>query len=236
MNHCSDHLLSAVSAIRAISAQDDAQLEAAVERHGDALERRIGLAGGRVGAERIRVGEDVVGDDERRPARASSRASREQLLVVVLLRVEEDDVEDVVDRGRASRTRRPRRARPTPRAPPRRCSAATPRSSPGRPRARGRGRRAVARRRRARSSSSRASRRSRAPRSRPAARRGRRGTRRSSARPGASAYLLRQAALTLVGVLRLEPREHGADAIVEHQPRFDLRSTAPRPSSRRGGR
>ena len=40
---------------------------------------------------------------------------REQRLVVVLLRVEEDEVEGVLRRARASRARRPRPARPTPR-------------------------------------------------------------------------------------------------------------------------
>jgi len=66
LNSLSDHLLSAVPAryrFRA-SAQDDAELEAAIERDGDADKRGIGLARGRVLRERVGMGEDVVGDDE----------------------------------------------------------------------------------------------------------------------------------------------------------------------------
>src|SRR3954453_3455969 len=79
-------------------AEHDGQLQAMLERDGHALERRVRLAGGRVRAERVLVREDVVGYHER--AGLELRQSQvEQLLVVVFLGVQEDDVEDVVDRG-----------------------------------------------------------------------------------------------------------------------------------------
>ena len=111
----------------------------------------------------------------------------EELFVVVLLGVEEDDVEHVVDPRQLLERVALDAARPTPRRPPPRRCDATPRSWPGRARARGRARRDSGRPPRARSRSSRASRRARAPRSRSAAQRARRGSGRSSARPGASA-------------------------------------------------
>ena len=138
---------------------------------------------------------------------------REQSLVVVLLRVEEDDVEDVLDRSGRSRRRRPRPVRPTPRAPRRRRCAARPRTWRGRARARARGRRGCARRRRARSTSSRGSRRSRAPRTRSAARRARTGTGPSSARPAAPAARAGRPPRAR-RVLPLEPLEHGPHPVV----------------------
>src|SRR3954468_3749492 len=79
-------------------AEHDGQLQTPVERDGHGLERRVRLAGGRVRAERVLVRKDVVGYDER--AGLELRQSQvEQLLVVAFLGVEEDDVEDVVDRG-----------------------------------------------------------------------------------------------------------------------------------------
>src|SRR3954447_24047637 len=78
-------------------AEHDGELQSAVERNGHRLEGRVRLAGGRVRAERVLVRKDVVGYDER--AGLELRQSQvEQLLVVALLGVQEDDVEDVVDR------------------------------------------------------------------------------------------------------------------------------------------
>ena len=58
---------------------------------------RLGSAcrAARVRAERLLVGEDVVGDDQRARLDLLPR-QHEQPLVVVLLGVEEDDVEDVL--------------------------------------------------------------------------------------------------------------------------------------------
>src|SRR5262245_53235913 len=76
--------------------EDDRELEASVEREGDAFDRRIGLPRRGVGAQGLDVREDVVGDDE--AARLDMLAREcEQPLVVVLLRVDEDHVEDVLD-------------------------------------------------------------------------------------------------------------------------------------------
>ncbi len=76
--------------------EGDRELEASVERDGDALERRVGLAGLRVGAERLLVREDVVGDEEAARLDLVPR-ELEEALVVLLLGVDEDDVEDVLD-------------------------------------------------------------------------------------------------------------------------------------------
>src|SRR5712691_5718050 len=79
-------------------AEDAAELEAAVERDGHRDESRVGLAGGGVRAQGLGVREDVVGDDQRTRLELRPR-ELEQPLVVLLLRVEEDDVEHVVDAG-----------------------------------------------------------------------------------------------------------------------------------------
>src|SRR5207253_2084239 len=78
-------------------AEDYRQLESSVERDGHALEGRVGLARLRVGGQRVGMGEDVVRDDH--PGRLDLAARElEELLVLLLLGVEEDQVEDVVDR------------------------------------------------------------------------------------------------------------------------------------------
>src|SRR5689334_11007140 len=80
-----------------VVAEHDAQLQAAVEGDGHRREGWVGLTRLGVRAERLDVREDVVGDHQR--AGLELRAGEpEELLVVVLLRVEEDDVEHVVDR------------------------------------------------------------------------------------------------------------------------------------------
>src|SRR6266536_4463055 len=84
-------------------AEDYRELQAAVERHRDALEGRVGLPGARIDAERVLVRENVVGDDDR-PGLQLPASDLEQLLVLLLLGVEEDDVEDVVDRGKGLRS------------------------------------------------------------------------------------------------------------------------------------
>ena len=149
----------------------------------------------------------------------------EEPLVVLLLGVEEDDVEDVVDRGQRLERVALDQLGPVVEAGLGDVAAPGLALGAGRARARARGRRGGERRPRARSSSSRASRRSRAPRSPSAARRARRGTARSCARPGGRAARARRLPRAR-GVLLLEPREHGADAVVEHQRRS--RSTASR--------
>src|SRR5256714_8844784 len=78
--------------------EHDGQLEAPVERDGHGQERGVRLARLRVRAERLDVREHVVGDDQRAGLELRAREP-EELLVVVLLGVQEDDVEDVVDRG-----------------------------------------------------------------------------------------------------------------------------------------
>ena len=114
--------------------QHHRELEPAVERHRHARERRIGLAGGRIGGERRR-GRARCPRPRSRPARAAvwpgRRGSRSR---------------PSPRRGRRGRRRpgpragshgrRPRRAPPTPRALPRRRSSARRRSAPGSPRAR----------------------------------------------------------------------------------------------------
>src|SRR2546423_5832054 len=95
-----DHLLSAVPA-RYRSArlpQEDAQLQPAVERDRDTEERGVGLPRRRVRGELVGVEDDVVGDHERARLEPLSR-EHEQLLVEPVRRVEEDDVEHVVDGG-----------------------------------------------------------------------------------------------------------------------------------------
>src|SRR5262249_52820586 len=87
----SDHLLSAVVQLYG-SGQDGGQLEASVERDGDADERRVLLPCQRVGAEGVDVREHVVGD-EQRPRIDLVAREPEEGVVVVLLRVDEDDVE-----------------------------------------------------------------------------------------------------------------------------------------------
>jgi len=78
------------------SAQNDAELQAAVERDGDAEKVGVGLPRRRILRERVGVGEDVVGDEQAAWLDLPAR-EREPLLVVVLLRVDEHDVEDVLD-------------------------------------------------------------------------------------------------------------------------------------------
>jgi SAM-dependent methyltransferase len=74
--------------------ENDGQLEAAIQWDGHAGKCRVGLAAGRVRRERLRVGEDVVRNDE--PAGLEQRPrQREERLVVVLLGVQEHEVEDV---------------------------------------------------------------------------------------------------------------------------------------------
>ena len=59
-------------------AEHDGQLEASIQWNGHAGQDRVRSARGRVGGERIRVREDVVGHDE--PTRLEQRCSkREQL-------------------------------------------------------------------------------------------------------------------------------------------------------------
>ena len=59
-------------------------------------ERGIALAGAGVGAEDLLVGEDVVREDQR-PGVDQAADELEVALVLVLLRVDEDDVEDVLE-------------------------------------------------------------------------------------------------------------------------------------------
>src|SRR5205814_3524173 len=79
------------------AAEHHGELQAPVERDGHRLQRWVGLARTGVSPERLLVREHVVGDDERARLELPAR-KLEQLLVVVLLRVQEDEVEDVVDR------------------------------------------------------------------------------------------------------------------------------------------
>src|SRR5436190_505743 len=79
-------------------AEDHRQLEPAVEGEGHALERRVGLPRPRVSDERVGMREDVVGDDDRAGLDLRTR-ELEELLVLLLLGVEEDRVEDVINRG-----------------------------------------------------------------------------------------------------------------------------------------
>src|SRR5439155_20450227 len=84
----SDHLLSAVVQLYGLG-QDDGELEAVVERDRHALKRRILLPRPRVRAQRVRMREHVVGEEDR--ARLDLLACQlEQALVVVLLGVDED--------------------------------------------------------------------------------------------------------------------------------------------------
>src|ERR687896_1212400 len=92
----SDHLLSAVFPSYGL-AQDDGKLQTAIERHGHALEHRIGLTSTRVRRKRLRMRENVVGDDKR-PWFQLRASEHKELLVLVLLRVEEADVETFLDR------------------------------------------------------------------------------------------------------------------------------------------
>src|SRR5262245_46204188 len=71
-------------------------LEPAVERDDDAHERGVGLARPAVGAQHILMRKNVVGQDEA----AGIDELPDELevpLVLLLRRVEEDDVEDVLD-------------------------------------------------------------------------------------------------------------------------------------------
>src|SRR5438477_6379284 len=89
--------MSVAAATNRWSAQDDRELKPSVERDGRRRERRVGLPGARVRAEGVLVGQDVVGHDQRARLELAAR-ELEEPLVVLLLRVEEADVEDVVDR------------------------------------------------------------------------------------------------------------------------------------------
>src|SRR6266576_5845660 len=80
-----------------VAPEGHGQLEAPVERDGHRQERGVRLARLRVRRERLDVREHVVGDDQRAALELRAREP-EELLVVVLLGVQEDDVEDVVDR------------------------------------------------------------------------------------------------------------------------------------------
>src|SRR5262245_5486640 len=100
-----DHLLSAVDStvaerrgrpLRRIR-EHDRELEAAVERERHALQGRVGLPGLRVRGEGLGVREDVVRHEQRAGLDLVAR-QLEQPLVVVLLRVDEHDVEDILDR------------------------------------------------------------------------------------------------------------------------------------------
>src|SRR5438445_974295 len=83
--------------LRARLREDDAQLEASVERDRQARECWIGLTRLRIRAQSVRVQRDVVRDHERGGLELAA-CELEELFVLLVPGVEEHDVEHVVDR------------------------------------------------------------------------------------------------------------------------------------------
>src|ERR1044072_5820198 len=84
------------AATLSVLAEDDGELEAAVERDRRAEQRGGGLPSLHVGLQRVRMHDNVVRNHECARLELPAR-ELEQLLVHLVRGVEEDEVEDVVD-------------------------------------------------------------------------------------------------------------------------------------------